>query len=68
MRVRFISQLLPRAVIKAAGKYADQPKEGRFDGEDSNFGLVAEKDAPYQELTERMKKLAWSAYANLPWQ
>ncbi len=48
--------------------YADQPKEGRFDGEDSNFGLVTEKDDPYKELTERMKKLAWAAHANLPWQ
>ena len=47
--------------------YADQPAEGRFDGEDSNFGLVDEKDQPYQLLTGRLKKLAWAAYDNLPW-
>ncbi len=47
--------------------YTDQPAEGRFDGEDSNFGLVTEKDVPYTVLTERMKALAWKAYDNLPW-
>ncbi len=48
--------------------YTDQPAEGRFDGEDSNFGLVSEADKPYLRLTERMQQLAWAAYANLPWQ
>ena len=27
--------------------------EGRFDGEDNNWGLVSESDTPYQALTER---------------
>ncbi len=48
--------------------YTDQPPEGRFDGEDCNFGLVNEKDEPYQILTDRMKKMAFAAYANLPWE
>jgi hypothetical protein len=47
--------------------YADQPAEGRFDGEDSNFGLVTEKDEAYPLLTARLKKLAWKAYENLAW-
>ena len=38
-------------------QYADQPKEGRFDGEANNFGLVDIKDNPYTVLTEKMKEL-----------
>ena len=30
--------------------YVDEPELGRFDGEDSNFGLVDEQDAPYEQL------------------
>ena len=33
--------------------YTDQPPEGRFDGENNNWGLLSEKDAPYAELVER---------------
>jgi agarase len=36
-------------------EHADQPKEGRFDGEDSNYGLVSIKDEPYLELTQAMR-------------
>ena len=36
-------------------KYADQPAEGRFDGENSNYGLVRLDDTAYTELTERMQ-------------
>lgn len=32
----------------------DQPAEGRFDGEDNNWGLLSEQDEPYAELTARM--------------
>lgn len=35
-------------------KYADQPAEGRFDGENSNYGLVTLKDRPWEELTAEM--------------
>lgn len=30
--------------------WVDEPELGRFDGEDSNFGLVSELDEPYEEL------------------
>ncbi len=33
-------------------KWADEPKEGRFDGENSNYGLVDINDRPYQEFIE----------------
>jgi agarase len=32
----------------------DQPAEGRFDGEDNNWGLVNEQDEPYTVVTEQM--------------
>jgi len=35
-------------------QWSDQPAEGRFDGENSNYGLVNIKDEPWQVLTERM--------------
>lgn len=34
--------------------WADQPPEGRFDGEDSNYGIVDIYDEPYHELTAAM--------------
>lgn len=38
-------------------EYADEPKEGRFDGENSNYGLVDIKDDPWQVLVERMTRV-----------
>lgn len=38
-------------------EYADEPAEGRFDGENSNYGLVTIKDEPWQVLTERMEQV-----------
>jgi len=35
-------------------EHADEPKEGRFDGENSNYGVVNIQDEPYKELTSRM--------------
>ena len=35
-------------------EHADQPAEGRFDGENSNFGTVTIKDDVYEELTRAM--------------
>jgi hypothetical protein len=35
-------------------EYADEPAEGRFDGENSNYGLVNIKDEPWQALVQRM--------------
>jgi len=38
-------------------QYCDQPKEGRFDGENSNFGLVKINDEEWEILTERIRKV-----------
>ncbi len=47
-------------------QHNDQPKEGRFDGENSNYGVVNERDETYLELTRRMTTVnaiapAWHA-------
>lgn len=38
-------------------QYYDQPKEGRFDGENSNYGLVKINDEPYDEMINMFKRL-----------
>ncbi|WP_291560916.1 agarase [Bradyrhizobium sp.] len=38
-------------------EHADQPAEGRFDGENSNFGTVTINDEVYEELTETMTRI-----------
>ena len=38
-------------------QYADEPAGGRFDGEDSNFGLVDNADQPWAALTGRMTQI-----------
>lgn len=38
-------------------EHADQPVEGRFDGENSNYGTVTIDDDPYVELTETMTRV-----------
>jgi hypothetical protein len=38
-------------------EHADQPAEGRFDGENSNFGTVTIEDNVYAELTETMTRV-----------
>ena len=38
-------------------KHADEPKEGRFDGEDSNYGIVNIDDRPYDVLSAKMKEV-----------
>lgn len=38
-------------------EYADQPKEGRFDGENSNFGIISIEDKVYEPLAEKMKEI-----------
>ena len=35
-------------------EYEDEPAEGRFDGENSNYGLVNIRDEPWTVLVERM--------------
>lgn len=38
-------------------EYCDEPAEGRFDGENSNYGLVNIKDEPWSVLVERMTQV-----------
>jgi len=38
-------------------EHADQPAEGRFDGENSNYGTVTIQDEIYAELTETMTRV-----------
>lgn len=46
-------------------QWADQPREGRFDGEDNNFGLVSLDDEPYAALVQRLAPLSRAAYDRL---
>ena len=46
-------------------EHADEPPAGRFDGEDSNFGLVNGADEPYPQLTAISKTMHDCAYARL---
>ncbi len=47
---------LPEAVGYHWFEWVDEPKEGRFDGENSNYGLVDINDKPYQEFVEAVKQ------------
>ena len=38
-------------------EYCDEPAEGRFDGENSNYGLVNITDEPWSVLVERMTQV-----------
>jgi hypothetical protein len=38
-------------------EYRDEPKEGRFDGENSNYGIVKIDFTPWEELTRRMSEV-----------
>ena len=38
-------------------EHADEPKEGRFDGENSNYGVVNIRDEPYEALTGKMTQV-----------
>ncbi len=35
-------------------EYVDEPQGGRFDGEDSNFGIISTSDVPYPVMTATM--------------
>ncbi|MHA3771728.1 agarase [Verrucomicrobiota bacterium sgz303538] len=37
-------------------RWVDLPKEGRFDGENSNYGIVNVQDEPYEPLVQAMTK------------
>jgi hypothetical protein len=51
----FISK--PYAIGYHWYSYIDEPKTGRFDGENSNTGIVNLLDEPYGVLVERMTKI-----------
>ncbi len=64
----YVQQLMrePGAVGYHWFQHNDQPKEGRFDGENSNYGVVNGKDEVYVELTRRISEVnrqaeAWHA-------
>lgn len=46
---------LPEAVGYQWFEWCDEPKEGRFDGENSNYGLVNIEDQPYSEFVNQVK-------------
>jgi len=56
---RYVSAALrkPSVVGYHWFEHADQPAEGRFDGENSNFGTVTIEDSVYAELTETMTRV-----------
>ncbi len=37
-------------------KHVDEPAEGRFDGENSNYGLLTIMDEPYQDFVNRVRQ------------
>lgn len=46
-------------------RWVDEPADGRFDGEDNNFGLVNLADEPYAELTAAFAEVNLEAYTAL---
>jgi agarase len=62
-RARCFEQYVSRALRKPTVvgyhwfEHADQPVEGRFDGENSNYGMVSIKDESYSELIETMTRV-----------
>ena len=56
---RYVNALaaLPSCVGYHWFEYRDEPKEGRFDGENSNYGVVRIDFTPWEVLTGVMKKV-----------
>jgi agarase len=56
---RYVSAALRKPAVVGYHwfEHADQPAEGRFDGENSNFGTVTIEDDVYAELTETMTRV-----------
>jgi len=52
----YVSQLYrtPSVVGDHWFEMVDEPRHGRFDGEDSNFGILSTKDVPYKTLLRTM--------------
>lgn len=64
---RFDQQLLDTTWVVGQHwfEHADEPAAGRFDGEDSNFGLVDANDDPYPDLVQVSRWMHDCAYARL---
>ncbi len=60
---RYVTAALQQRVVVGYHwfEHADQPAEGRFDGENSNFGTVTIEDRVYQELTQTMTSVNGAA-------
>ncbi len=56
---RYVSAALKKPTLVGYHwfEHADQPAEGRFDGENSNFGTVTIDDRVYEELTRAMTSI-----------
>jgi agarase len=55
---RYVEDLLAYPMVVGAHwfEFADQSPEGRFDGENSNYGIVDIQHRPYTELLDAMKR------------
>jgi hypothetical protein len=55
---RYVETLaaLPQMIGFHWFQYSDQPTMGRFDGEDCNYGIVDQKDEPYEPLLSAMRE------------
>ena len=53
----FVTELesLPEAVGYQWFEWCDEPEQGRFDGENSNYGLVNVEDRPYSKFVTEVK-------------
>jgi hypothetical protein len=54
---------LPEVIGYHWFQWSDEPKEGRFDGENSNYGLVSINDKPYAEFLAAVKAANAAAIA-----
>ena len=56
---QYVSQLYQDRYVVGDNwfEFVDEPYNGRFDGEDSNFGILSTSDIPYTTLVNRMKTM-----------
>jgi agarase len=64
---RFVGELLATDYVVGQHffEHSDEPAAGRFDGEDSNFGLVDGHDDPYEPVVQVSRWMHDCAYARL---
>jgi hypothetical protein len=60
----YMRHVLQRSYLVGAHwfEYVDEPAQGRFDGENSNWGIVSIEDDEYPELAARMRVVNASIY------